>query len=84
MKRLTNLITPNLSVQFCENCILDASKGKLNRPKILEIVNNKEKYAAELRDILLKQNGKDFRPAPYKFEDRMENGKMRKLCKPRF
>ena len=85
MKRLGNIIDENtISVEFCSNCIKNAIVGKTKRNEVISIKENIEEYAYALRQMILKQDGMDFNPAPYRFEERMENGKMRKLCKPEF
>lgn len=85
MKRLGEVITEKtITEEFCLSCIKDAMHGKTTRPDVASIAGNIEEYAYILRQMILKQDGMDYYPAPYTFQTRQENGKMRDLCKPQF
>ena len=61
--------------------ICEASKNKKKRRSVLNVLDNIEEYSEILRDMILNET---FKPSPYSYEEREENGKIRKLLKPRF
>ena len=82
MKRLSNLITPEIIThEFCVRAIYEASYRKHLRDNVIRVLENIDEYADKLRDMILNET---FEPNPYGFEIRMENGKERKLQKPKF
>lgn len=82
MKRLNNLITPEIIThEFCVRAIYEASYRKHLRDNVIRVLENIDEYADKLRDMILNET---FEPNPYGFEIRMENGKERKLQKPKF
>ena len=82
MKRIGNLITEdNITVELCMQAIYEASKNKKKRRSVLNVLDNIEEYSEILRDMILNET---FKPSPYSYEEREENGKIRKLLKPRF
>lgn len=85
MKRLGNLINQeNITLEFCEWIIRTTVKGKTNRSDAAEIARHIKGYAPLLRSMVLEdQPDNTFKPAPYKFTERIENGKKRKLCQPK-
>ena len=85
MKRVGNIINETrISDEFCLSCIKDAIRGKKTRSDVVDVAEHMEEYAQQLRQMILKQNGMDYYPAPYTFQTREENGKIRDLCKPQF
>lgn len=82
MKRYGKLLTEEtVTLEFCENAITEAAKGKKKREKVDHILRNKSLYAYKIQYMLLHNT---FEPHPYGEEIRMEKGKERHLQKPTF
>lgn len=82
MKRLDNLITEqNITVDFCVKCIIEASKNKKARKEVAHILKDLEKYAINLRDMVLNET---FEPSPCTVFTKVEYGKKRNIEKPAF
>ena len=82
MKRLGNLITEeNITHDFCLNAIEEAARHKHKKLSVQKVFANIDKYADLLREMILNDT---FTPNKYIYEERIENGKLRKLHKPKF
>lgn len=79
MKRVNNVWERFSDEATLSEAIRNAAKGKRRYAKVRRILNNKEKYARILSEIL--RDGK-FKPSPYKVEEmKTEYGKVREIFK---
>ena len=63
MKRYANLYHQITNIENCKYAILDAARGKMQRREVLEIVNNADKYAVLLSEVLEAQA---YTPSDYR------------------
>lgn len=83
MKRAGNLFPGICDMQNIETAILKASLGKRNRGYVRRVLADSERYAAEVRDMLL---ARAYTPSPYTIKT-IKDGptqKVREIYKPRF
>lgn len=82
MKRISNIITEeNVTLELCQEAIREAAKGKMRRRSVRTTMSHFYERAEEIRDMILNDT---FVPSPYGYKEKMEYGKLRKLCVPRF
>ena len=82
MKRIGNIITKeNITPDFCITAIEEAARHKHKKLSVQKVFANIDKYADLLREMVLNDT---FTPNKYIYEERIENGKLRKLQKPKF
>lgn len=82
VKRLNNLIMEEtITEKFCKDAIKEAAKHKHKRRSVRKILAHIDEKAKELKDMILNET---FKPSPYVYKTKIEYGKVRKLCIPRF
>lgn len=82
MKRMKNLITPEkITLEFCKQCIREASVGKANRHNVKVVLDNIDEYAEKLQDMVLNET---FEPSKCISITKVEYGKVRNIEKPEF
>lgn len=81
-KRIGNLITEeNITLRFCREAIIEASKGKHYRKAVKKVMAKLDKKSKELQYMILSET---FVPSPYTYKTKLEFGKVRKLLIPKF
>ena len=82
IKRVGNLINEKtITLEFCKNVIYETAFRKTMRKNVVKVLKNIDYYADKIRNIVLNDT---YKSSPYGFEIRYENGKERKLQKPKF
>lgn len=82
VKRMKNLITPEkITLEFCKQCIREASVGKANRHNVKVVLDNIDEYAEKLQDMVLNET---FEPSKCISITKVEYGKVRNIEKPEF
>lgn len=82
VKRINNIITEEtITLEFCKQCILEASRNKTSRLEVATILDNIDEFALRLQRMVLDET---FEPSPCEIFNKVEYGKVRHIEKPKF